>query len=155
MPQRHVVSFLRWREIRAHQPANFFPSRIVGNRSGESELLSILCDVELPAQPRNRVPLAQQESVSKFAVCVRRISAVRQPQDPSPPAVGNFKQHGPVSLVHILRFVEIEVRGKLDFALRVARSLLQIHDLTVVNVFRLDGEVHSPNDLFIAACQSE
>src|SRR5467141_3253124 len=127
----------------------------MSNRSGETEFLSIFRDIKLPAQPRNRVPFAQQKSVSEFAVCVRRISAVHEAQNPSSPAVRNFKQHGAVSLVHILWFVEIEVRRKLDLPLRVARSFVQVYDLPVMNVFRLDGKVHAPNDPFVAARQSE
>src|SRR6266513_2941276 len=83
------------------------------------------------------------------------MSAVHQPQNSSSATVRNFKQHGAVSLVHVLRFVKIEVRGKLDFSLRVARSLVQIHDLPVVNVFRTHRKVHSPGDLFVCARQSE
>src|SRR5260370_11952251 len=104
----------------------------MGNRSGESEFLSMLRDVKLPAQPSNRVPLAQQKSVPEFAVCVRRISAARQPQDPSPPAIGNFKQHRAIHLLYALRFIETNVRTKLNFTLRVSRRLLEFHSLTVM-----------------------
>src|SRR5437899_11587634 len=87
MSQRHVISFFGRREIGTRQPANLFSSRNMSNRGGETEFLSIFRDVKLPAQPRNRVPFAQQKSVSEFAVCIRRISAVHQPQDSSSPAI--------------------------------------------------------------------
>jgi len=153
--QWHVVYFLRWREIRTHQPANFLASRIMSDRGGKPHFLSFLREIKLPAQPRDRVSFAQQETVPEFAVGVRRISAVHQPQDSSSAAVRNFKQHGAVSLVPILRFIEIEVRGKLHFSLRVARSLIQIHDLPVVSVFRTDRKVHPPDDPLVSARQSE
>src|SRR6267143_1134333 len=91
MSQRHVVSFLGWREIGTHQAANFFSSWIMSDRSGETEILSLVRDVKLPAEPRNRVTFAQKKSVSEFRVWVGSISAVRKAQNSSPAAVGNFE----------------------------------------------------------------
>ena len=87
VPQRHVIYSLRWRKISTHQSANFLASRIMSDRSRKPQFLSFLREIKLPAQPRNRVPFAQQKSVSQLAVGVRRISAVHQPQNSPSPAV--------------------------------------------------------------------
>ncbi len=155
MPQRHVVSFLRQREIRSHQPANLFASRIMSNRSAEANLLSSLSKVKLPAEPSNRVAFAQQESVPDLPVCFRGTPAVHQPQNSSPPAVGNLEQHGPVPLVHVFGFEEIQVRRKLDFSLRIARCFINIDDLPVVNVFRIDRKIDPPNDPLVSSSHSK
>src|SRR6202521_1035099 len=155
VPQGHVVPFFGWREVRAHQAANFFSSWIMSNRGGEPKILSLITDIKLPAEPRNRVAFAQQKSVAEFRVWVGRISSVYQAQNSSPAAIRDFEQHGIVSLGHVLRFEEIEVCGKLDFPLGVARRFIEIHDLPVVNVFWMDREVDPPDDSLVSASQSE
>src|SRR5216684_6564538 len=122
------------------------------NWSAEANLLSFLRKVKLPPEPSDCVTPAQQKSVSDFCVRCGRISSVHQPQNSSSAAVGNFKQHRAISLGDVLRFIKIEVRGKLHFSLRVARSFVQVHDLPVMNVLRLHGKVHAPNDLLVSPC---
>jgi len=96
--------------------------------SGETEFLSIFrtssCQpshaIVYPSRSRNPSPNSPFAS-EEFPPSTRRRILF--------PAVRNFKQHGAVSLVHILWFVEIEVRRKLDLPWRVARSFVQVHDL--------------------------
>src|SRR2546429_7323896 len=56
------VSFLGWREIGTHQAANFFSSWIMSNGSGETEILSLIRDIKLPAKPRSEEHTSELQS---------------------------------------------------------------------------------------------
>src|SRR2546430_7998705 len=44
--QWHIVQFLRWSKIRAHEPANFLAFRIMSNWSREPHFLSFLREIK-------------------------------------------------------------------------------------------------------------
>src|ERR1700722_4114783 len=155
MAERHVLQFLRWREIRAHQTANFSSSRIVRDGSVEFEILAVIGNVKFPADPGNRVAFAQEKSVAIFAVRSRRTIAVHEAQNSFSAAIGNFKEDGIIPFVHVLGFQEIEVGRKFDFPLRVARRFSEIDDQAVVKVFRIHREIDAADNLLVGSGQSE
>src|SRR5208282_2921425 len=155
MAERHVLHFLRRREVRPHQAANFLPTSIVSHGGVELEIFAMLGDVKLPANPGNRVALAQKKSVAILTSRSGRAVAVHKVQNSFAAAIGDFEKHGVVSLVHVLRLQEIEVGGKFDLTLRVARCFVEVDDQLVVKILRIHREVDAADDFLVGASQSE
>ena len=155
MAERHVIHFLRGREIRTHQAANFFSSRIVSDWSVELETFAVFGDIKFPADPGNGVALAHQKAVAIFAFRTGRTEAVHKVQNSFSAAIGNFEKHGAVSLVHVLGLQQIEVSGKFDFALRIARRFVEIDDQLVVKIVRIHREINAADNFLVSSSQSE
>src|ERR1700676_445583 len=79
--ERHVFHFLRGCKIRTHETMNLFSSGIVGNRSKEPEVFSVVGDVEFPADPGNRVAFAHKKAVTEFGVGIGRRYTVHEAQN--------------------------------------------------------------------------
>src|SRR5580704_8636758 len=155
MAERHVFDFLRGREIGTHQAVNFLSAGIVSDWSVELEVFTVIGHVKFPADPRNRVAFAQEKSVAIFAVRTGRTISVDDVQDSFSATIGNLEEYGVVSLVHVFGLQEIEVGGKLDFTLGVARRFVDVNNLAVVEVIRIYSEIDAPHDFLVGAGQSE
>src|SRR6185312_3561144 len=125
---------------------NFFSAGVMSNRHGEPQVLTLAGEIKLPAYPCNRVSLAHEKAVAEFA-----IAAIHKRKNPTPATVGDFKQHSLVALGHIFRLEQIKIGREFHFTMRVARSFIQVHNLPVVQVRRVDGEIDAPDELFIGA----
>src|SRR5882724_11618982 len=148
--QRHVIALFCRGEICAHQTMNLLSVWIMGHRSREPQVLSLAREIELPSHPGDRVALAHEEAVAVLA-----LAAVHNGENAATASVGNFKHYGMIAFVRVLWFQEIKVGGKLNLAIGVARRLVQIHNLPVVRVCRIHGEVNASNDFFISPYVTE
>ena len=155
MAQRHIFYFLRRCEIGAHESANFFSSGIVRNRSEKAEVLSLVGNVELPAEPGNRVSFTQKKTIAEFGIGIGSTSAVHEAQNAFSAAVRNFEEDGVVPFIHVLGLEEIKVRREFHFSLGVARRFVEIDDLAVVEIFWIHSEIDAPNDPLVGASESE
>src|SRR5580700_3061630 len=106
MAERHVFHFLRGREIRTHQAMNFLSAGIVSDWSVKLEVFAVIGHVKFPADPRNGVAFAQEKSVAVFAVRTGRTISVHDVQDSFSATIGNLKEYGVVSFVHVLGLQE-------------------------------------------------
>ena len=113
-------------------------------------------NIELPTHPYQRVAGLEQQRIAQIGRNGRRRRSrrcrwheVEHSQHPLASAIGDFKQRGAVALRGILGLQHIQIGGKLDQSLRVARSAVQVDDDLVVRELGIDGKIDLADDLFI------
>src|SRR6476469_5330379 len=101
---------------------NFFSVGFMRDRRCKPQPPWLAGNVVLPSHPGDGVSLAHEKAVAKLA-----LTAIHKGKNPAPAPVGNFKQHSLVALSHVFGFEQIKIGGELNFTLRIARSLIQVH----------------------------
>ena len=113
-------------------------------------------DFVLPADPRHRVPVAQQKAVAKifFGGRVRDAHrAVEHAERDLAAAVGDIEEERTVAAANGPK--KVEVGRAFDEAARVARRVREIGDVRVNGVLRVNGKPERPFDLFVGAGAAE
>ena len=106
--------------------------------------------VSFPCRPRHRVAAPHEEAVAGVAQgprIVRRRRIVEELELTLVAAVAVSEEEAAVARSH--RLEDADIGGVLDEAARIARRLVEIHDVRVCACIRIDGEVRAPDEPFV------
>src|SRR5262249_32679088 len=108
-------------------------------------------DVDLPADPHDRVAEAHQKAIAEivFGRRIGRAAAVESVQDDFVATVEDVHQRDAVS-GRGLRPEDVEIRRELDETGGVDRRLVEIDDQAIAPRLRIDREVDRADDLLVA-----
>src|SRR5690242_1351709 len=151
MTKRHVIDSLRGGEIRTHEATNGLTTRLMSDRRKKPQAISSFGDVEFPTDPSDGVALAHKEAIAEFPFRIGGTYAIHDAQNSFSAAVRNFEEDRAVSFSHLLGPKEIEVSGKFDLSIRVARRFVDIDNLAVVDVRWVDRKIDATHDFFVGA----
>ena len=108
-------------------------------------------DVELPADPHQRVTKPHQKTIAQIVLGggIGRSAAVEPVQDDLVAAIEDVDERRAVA-GRRFRTEDVQIRRELDQARRVHRRLVEIGDDPVARSLRIDREVNGADDLLVA-----
>ena len=133
-------------DFRSHQPGQpFNHGRIEMHHAGA------IRNVELPADPDQRVALLEQQRIAEvlFGAQFAAVVEVEHAQHAPAAAIGDFEQRRAVPLRRILRPQHDQVGGELHQSFGVLRRAIDIRDDLVGGQFGIDGEIDFARDLLV------